>query len=93
MKGSHAVITSMNKNVYLTLWKSKELLNQKNILWYQPAVSFLMWAVTICLDIAFAVSVVPQYCSNSDDNHILAAKQIFYYLSETVNLRITFKRN
>ena len=37
-------------------------------------------------DIAYAVSVVSRYGSNSNDEHWKAVKRIFRYLRSTINL-------
>ena len=65
--------------------------DKETIKWYQSAIGSLMWpAVHTRPDIAYSVGVLSRYCSNPGPTHCNLVIQIFRYLSETLNLGITF---
>ena len=58
---------------------------------YQSAVGFFMYAMLETRpNIAYAVSVISRYASNSNESHWKVVKRIFRYLRHFLDLRLTF---
>ena len=63
-----------------------------SIVWYQSAIGSLIWpAVHTRPDISYAVGVLSRYCSNPGPTHIELVKQIFRYISGTIEIGLTFR--
>lgn len=68
--------------------------NNSTITWYQQAVDSLIYAMTKTrFNIAYAVSTVSQFASNPTPAHVVAVKQIFWYLRTYPSLGITFSQD
>lgn len=81
----------MNLRVANTLLFYNGNADKETIKWYYLAIKFFMWlAIYICLDIAYSVKVLNWYYSNLEPKHFNLVIQIFKYLSEIFDLRITF---
>jgi len=60
---------------------------------YASAVGSLMYAmVCTSLDLAYAVSTISQFMSNSDKQHWEAIKWVLRYLRETIELDLMFQK-
>ena len=65
--------------------------NEANRQQYQSAVGSLMYAMLgMRPDIAYAVGIVSQYCTNPNQHHWTAVKRIFRYLAGTRGLGILY---
>ena len=65
--------------------------SKKDILLYQSMIDFLMYVMMKTrLDIAFAINRLSQFNINFTSQHLKAAKHVFRYLKETLNLSITY---
>ena len=72
----------------------KEQVNEDMIKWYQSAVRLLMWAVLMTRpDLVYLMFLLSHYLSNLEKKHVSLLKNVFYYVSETLNLELTFRVN
>ncbi len=62
------------------------------VIWrYQKAVRSLMYIMLqTCSDITFVISTVSQFAQNLNTLHYNAVKRIFKYLTDTMNLNVTY---
>ncbi len=85
---------SMNLGVANSLLSYDVNTDKATIKWYQSVIGSFMWpAVHICPDIAYSVGVLSCYCSNPGPTHCNLVVQVFWYLSSTSGLGITFNAN
>lgn len=84
----------MNPRVANFLLQYNRNADRATIKWYQSDIESFMWpAVNTRPDIAYSVRVLRCYCSNPGRTHCNLVVQVFWYLSPTLGLRITFNAN
>lgn len=90
LDGCHSVSTSMDREEYLKLERSKTGPDPEILEWCQPAIGALLWITNVRLDISFAVSTMAQFASYPTPAHVSAVKRIFRYLSGTPDYVICY---
>ena len=84
--------TLMNSSTFGSLIMNTEKATPEEISWYQQTVGSLMWPMCQTRpDIAFAVNVVACYALNLSWLYKSAVLCIFWYLCESINIRITYR--
>lgn len=88
------VATPVDPAVHLAKTETEFLVtpaNEDNRQQYQSAVETLMYVMLVRrLDIAHAVGIVSQHCTNPNGHHWTAVKRIFIYLTGTCGLGILY---
>ena len=65
--------------------------DKETIVYYQSAVGSLMWAVTMTHpDLAYAMLILSRYLSNPGKEHLALLKNVFRYVSGTLDVGLTF---
>ena len=68
--------------------------SKETITWYQSAVGALMWpAMHSRPDLAQSVTVLARFCSNPNPTHVALIKQVFRYITGTINKGLVFRGN
>ncbi len=92
--GCKPATVSMNPGVANSLLPYDRNEDKATIKWYQSAIGSLIWpAVYTRPDIAYSVGVLSCYCSSPGTTNCNFVVQIFWYLSATLGLGITFNAN
>ena len=82
---------SMNSDTVNHIKTSTEQVNKKTIVYYQSAVKSLMWvAMMTWSDLVYLMSILSYYLNNSDKEHLALLKTVFRYVSETLDIGLTF---
>ena len=86
-------ITSMFTSIHLVS-KERHQVFAEEIRHYQSIVDSLMYVMMKTrLDVAYAVSILSRFETNSNKTHLTAAKHVLRYLKETLHMRITYEEN
>ena len=87
----NSMIILMKFNIKLTAAEADYVCSVNEKHRYQSAVGSLMYAMLgTRSDIAYAVSVVSRYASNSNESHWKVVKRIFRYFRHSLDFRLTF---
>ena len=85
---------SMNSDTVNHIESFTEQADKETIVYYQSAIDFLMWAVMMTQpDLTYLMSILSCYLDNSDKEHLALLKTVFRYVSETLNIELTFTDN
>ena len=81
----------MNSGAVSHTKSSTEEANKETIVYYQSAVSSLMWAVMMTYsDLAYVMLILSRYLSNSEKKHLSLLKNVFCYVSDTLDIDLMF---
>ena len=65
--------------------------DKETTVYHQSAVGFLMWAVIMThSDLAYSILILSRYLSNSEKKHLALLKNIFHYMSGTLDIDLIF---
>ena len=82
---------SMNSGTVNHVKLFTEQVDKETIVYYQSAVDFLMWAAMITeSDLIYLMSILSCYLDNSGKEHLALLKTVFRYISETLDVELTF---
>ena len=86
-------ITSMFTSIHLVS-KERHQVFAEEIRHYQSIVDSLMYVMMKTrLDIAYAVSILSRFETNSNKTHLIVAKHVLRYLKETLHMKIIYEEN
>ena len=84
----------MNSDIANHIKTFTEQVNKKTIVYYQLTIKSLMWAATMTQsDLIYSMSILSCYLDNSDKEHLALLKTVFRYVSETLDIELTFTNN
>ena len=85
---------SMNSDTVNHIKTSTKQTNKKTIVYYQLTIRSLMWAIIMTqLNLIYLILILSYYLDNSDKKHLALLKTVFRYISETLNVKLTFTNN
>ena len=86
-------ITSMFTSIHLISKERHQVFIEK-IRHYQFIIDSLMYVMMKTrLDIAYVISILSRFETNSNKTYLTAAKHVLRYLKETLYMRITYEEN
>jgi hypothetical protein len=88
------VSISMKSEVINSIMSATDEADQATIKWYQQLIESLMWsAMHTRFDLAYSVRVLSRYAHNLSSTHCALVKRMLKYVSETINVDLTFERS
>ena len=71
-----------------------EQIDKEIIIYYQLVINSLIWTVTITWsDLVYSMLILSYYLDNSNKEYLALLKTVFKYISETLNIKLTFINN